>query len=254
MRLARVGLVLVAVSALTLGACGGDDSDSGASVSEAEYVEALTSAFSRRSERDPIANTEQEAQCTAETIVDDVGQERLEDAGLTVAVLESDTFGTDGFPDLEAGDASTIVDAIFDCINVGATLGAQLVAGGPSETQAQCLDDKLKALDAFHAFYESILRQGNRTTMDMDAASAVVDTMFECIGQGEFFRASVADSITLTDEQVACLDESLASSTDYRDALVVSFTGGQPPSGEPAFREEVERCVTAEQLTPTTTG
>ena len=167
--------------------------------------------------------------------------------------MERGTLGSSGFPDLSADDASAIVDAIFECIDVGGALGAQLVAGGADPEQADCLEAGLESSDGFHAFYEAILRTGNTTQMERSTAEDVVDTLFECIGQGEFFRSSVAGSITITDEQVECLDTALASSSDYRDALVASFTGEQP-SSDPPFREEVEECVSAEQLTPTTTA
>jgi hypothetical protein len=260
MKLTRAGATIVLLSALLLpallAACGGDDSgDQSAHVPEAEYIAAMTTAFNRRAEgSNPIANTKDEADCTAGAIVDKVGQERLESAGITAKVLKSDSFGTNGFPELSAKDASKVVDAIFQCINVGQSLGAQLVAGGPTLTQSQCLDEKLKALPAFHSFYESILQHGNQTTMSEATAGDVVDTLFQCIGQGEFFQSSVAGAITLTPAQVQCLNESLASSSDYRDALVGGFTGKEPPSGDPPYRDEVEKCVPPEQLTPTTTG
>jgi hypothetical protein len=249
-------LAALLVAALLLAACGGDDSgDQSAHVSEAEYMKAMATAFNRRTTgSNPIANSKDEANCTAGRIVDNVGQEHLEKAGITAKVLKSDSFGTNGFPELSSKDASKVVDAIFQCIDVGQSLGKQLVAGGPTPTQAQCLDEKLKALPAFHSFYESILQHGNQTTMGESAAGDVVDTLFKCIGQGEFFQSSVAGTITLTPAQVECLNQSLASSSDYRDALVASFTGKQPPSGDPPYRDEVEQCVTSEQLTPTTTG
>jgi hypothetical protein len=259
MKLTRAGATIVLLAMLLpalLAACGGDDSgDEAEHVPAAEYIAAMASAFNRRTEgSNPIANTKDEADCTAGAIVDKVGQERLEAAGITAKVLKSDSFGTNGFPQLSSKDASKVVDAIFQCIDVGHSLGSQLVAGGPTPTQAQCLDEKLKALPAFHSFYESILQHGNQTTMSDAAAGDVVDTLFACIGQGEFFQSSVAGSITLTPAQVECLNQSLASSTDYRDALVASFTGQQPKSDDVPYRDEVEKCVTPEQLTPTTTG
>jgi hypothetical protein len=249
MRLTRLTIAVVAAAALLFAACGGDDDDSASSNASA-YEQALAAAFSKRAGQAPIANSQKEADCTANKIIADVGERRLVAAGLTAEVLKSGSLGSSGLPKLSAEDASAIVDAIFECIDVGQSLGRQLVAGGANAEQSKCLGNGLENSQAFHGFYESILREGSAASMDRSTAEEVVDTLFKCVGQGEFFRSSVAGSITITDAQAKCLDEALASNSDYRDALVASFAG-EPPAGEPPFRDEVEKCVPPEQLTPT---
>jgi hypothetical protein len=241
-----------------LAACGGDDSSddegssgsgSGSDATNSEYLGVLTSLFSRSDEGAAIANNESEAKCTAERIVDDVGQRRLIEAGLTTDALADDTLTKEGFPDLTSAEATAIIDAMFHCID----FGKQLLAIGDA-AQQQCVQDELTRSVPLRSLYQKSFLEGRqRAGLDEAAARSLVDSIFECVPQGGYFRSATAGSITVTDEQAACLDTSLASSNDFRDAIAQRFMG-RPATDVPPYADEVERCMTREQLTPTTTG
>jgi hypothetical protein len=256
MKRTRLFASLVVV-ALVFAACAGDDDSAGDSRSTTKegsggaYVDALAGAFTGGGKGQGIANSQNEADCAAKKIVDAVGQKRLAAEGLTTKVL-NDTGFSSGFPNMSAEDAKAIIDAAFACIDVGASFGRQLVSGGASAQQSKCLDEKLKASTSFRQSQADTFRQGaESSSADEATARDVVGIIFACIGQGEYFRAQVAGTITLTDEQVTCLDESLASSNDYRDGVVKGFMGQVDPASTPAYADEVEKCVPPDQLTPT---
>jgi hypothetical protein len=251
-------LAYLAVAALVFAACGGGDDSSGGSSSTTKadtvgnaYLDALAGAFAGGGKGQGIANSQAEADCAAKKIVDAVGEQRLVAAGVTTKVLKSTGFSS-GFPKMSADDANAIIDAAFSCIDVGASFGRQLVSGGASTKQAKCLDKKLKGSASFRQSQAASFREGAKSSpTDEATAGEVVGIVFDCVGQGEYFRAQVAGSITLTDAQVACLNDSLASSNDFRDAVVKAFIGQVDPASAPAYADEVEKCVPADQLTPT---
>ena len=99
------------------------------------------------------------------------------------------------------------------------------------------------------------LQKGRATiAIDEPTGRAIVDTIFQCVPQGEFLRSNLAGTVEITDAQAACLNDSLASTNDYRDAVVAQIIGSQPPAGDPPYVDELIKCVPLDQLTPPTTG
>jgi hypothetical protein len=74
------------------------------------------------------------------------------------------------------------------------------------------------------------------------------------VPQGEFLRSNLAGTVEITEAQATCLNDSLASTNDYRDAVVAQIIGSQPPAGDPPYVDELTKCVPLDQLTPPTTG
>jgi hypothetical protein len=255
MKYLRTAVALLAASAIVLAACGsGDDSGSSAKTSSGsgnDYQAALATALAAKSNGSPLVNSKAEGDCAAGKIVDTVGEKALIAAGLTTGALKKDGFGQKGYPDLSAADASAFVDAIFGCVD----LSRQVLGTSATKKQQACLNDKLRTSAELHTLYANGLQKGRATaSIDEPTGRAIVDTIFQCVPQGEFFRSSLAGTLEITAAQATCLNDSLASSNDYRDAVVAGIIGSQPPAGDPPYLDELVKCVPLDQLSPPTTG
>jgi hypothetical protein len=127
---------LLAAAALTvgLGACGGGDDEGGAAGSP--LAEALAADILDEAEGSPVA-TEEEANCWANQIVDEIGEDRLEELGMTV-----DNVGDIEDYDFTDEEMSSMVDSMFDCIDVKAAFAEEFEADFGAEG-AECLADAL---------------------------------------------------------------------------------------------------------------
>ena len=255
MKFARTAVALLAACTIVLAACGGGD-DSGSSTktsanSGGNYQAALASALAAKGDGSPLVNSKAEGACAAEKIVDTVGEKTLIAAGLTVSALKKDGFSATGYPDLSNEDADAFVDAIFGCVD----LSRQVVGASATDKQHTCLDDKFRKSAELHTLYSDGLQKGRATiSIDEPTGRAIVDTIFECVPQGEFLRSNLAGTVEITEAQATCLNDSLASTNDYRDAVVAQIIGSQPPAGDPPYVDELTKCVPLDQLTPPTTG
>ena len=128
---------LLAAAALTvgLGACGGGDEDGGAAAAS-PLAEALAADMLDDSEGSPVG-TEEEANCWANQIVDDIGEDRLEELGMTV-----ENVGDMEDYDFTDEELSTMVDGMFDCIDVKAAFAAEFEEDFGAEG-AKCVADAL---------------------------------------------------------------------------------------------------------------
>ena len=79
---------------------------------------------------------------------------------------------------------------------------------------------------------------------------AIVDTIFECVPQGEFFRSSLAGTVEITEAQATCLNDSLASTTTIATRSSPGSSVRSRPTGDPPYVDELTKCVPLDQLTP----
>lgn len=134
MKMTRTTALLAAAAlAFGLGACGGGDEEGGAAASP--LAEALA-ADMLDSDSSPVG-TEEEANCWANQIVDDIGEDRLEELGMTVENVGD-------MEDYEFTDEelSTMVDGMFECIDVKAAFATQFEEDFGAEG-AKCVADAL---------------------------------------------------------------------------------------------------------------
>lgn len=126
---------LLSAAALTFGlaACGGDD-EGGAAGSP--LAEALATEIMAESESSPVGS-EEEATCWANKIVGDIGEDRLAELGMTVDDIK-DVEDYDFTPE----EMSTMVDAMFSCVDVKAAFAAEFEEEFGAEG-AKCLADEL---------------------------------------------------------------------------------------------------------------
>jgi hypothetical protein len=255
MKFTRTAVALLVASTIVLTACGGGD-DSGSSAkpsagSGGDYQAALASALAAKGDGSPLVNSKAEGVCAAAKIVDTVGEKALIAAGLTTSALKKDGFRASGYPDLSNEDAGALVDAIFGCVN----LSRQVLGTSATEKQQTCLNNKLRTSAELHTLYVDGLQKGRASaSIDEPTGRAIVDTIFRCVPQGEFLRSSLAGTLEITKAQATCLNDSLASTNDYRDAVVAGIIGSQPPAGDPPYLDELVKCVPLDELSPPSTG
>lgn len=134
---------IVSIVALTVAAaaCGSDDDGGGSASAGADTPigQALAAQIldDSDSEDGSVAQTEEEARCWAGKIVDDVGEERLEELGVTaenVGEIEDIDFTDD--------ELDALVDGMFECIDVTAAFAAQFEEDFGAEG-AQCVAENL---------------------------------------------------------------------------------------------------------------
>ena len=137
-RIIRHSIAIVALVA-TAAACGGDDDGGGGgdeAAADTPIGQALTAEFTSESDDSPIG-TEEEARCVAGGIVAGIGEDRLEELGVTpdsVGEIEDIAFSAD--------EANEIVDAMFSCVDVKTALAEEFEADFGAEG-GECLADGL---------------------------------------------------------------------------------------------------------------
>lgn len=239
-------LVGASVLALGLGACGGDDGG-GAQASE-EYLDALAESMMASDDGDePLTTDEDEARCAAERMTEEVGQERLEDAGMTIEALgEADPLG-DGV-DLTEAESRQVVDAILECVDLGASMAGSFTPGdGIPAGATDCLGERFERSDEFRDFLALSLREGDDAAPPPDFADLFSDALFDCIDFGEIFAAGLGAE--LTDDEIACLDDAIRDSEELRDLMAAEIAGdGGSGDVPPEVFDVVFDCVPASKL------
>lgn len=244
----RIRHIVVGASglALVLGACGGGDGG-GAQASE-EYLDALTESIMSTDEGDePLTADEDEARCAAERMAEEIGQERLEDAGMTIEALgESDPFA-DG-TDLTEEESLQVVDAMFECVDVGAAMAGSFAADAEIPPDAAgCLGDRFEESEEFRDFFALTLREGDDAAPSPDVAERFTDALFDCVDFGEIFAAGLGAE--LTDDEIACLDDAIRDSDDFRELMAAEIAGdGGSGDVPPEVFDLVFECVPPSKL------
>jgi hypothetical protein len=140
----KLGMATLALM-LLLAACGGDDA---AKLSGEE--QALADAMATNFAADPsLGITPEQGTCVGNGAVTAIGMDRLTELGITADNV-GDSMDT-ALSQLTEAEKGQIVDVLTGCIDFGATLVAQMKAGGLSDTQATCIgnglsDDMIRAM------------------------------------------------------------------------------------------------------------
>lgn len=179
----KITITLTVGMLVLLGAaCGDDDGGGGGggdlSSAEQEYVDAAMETFDPE-EAEPL--TEDEARCMVTSMVDAVGVDTLEDAGLT-----PESFGEadSPFPEgLTEDQAEGVVDGMEDCFDL-----SQLFLDGMAEDASLSDEDRECLADAFdgdtvHDLFVTMLSQGEEALQeDPEAMSAILELFSQCPG------------------------------------------------------------------------
>lgn len=134
----RRSLAILALLATVAASGGGDDGGDNAAAADTPLGRALTAELLDESEDSPIA-TEEDARCVAGGIVSEIGEDRLVELGVT-----ADNVGDGSIEDVAftEDEAATIVDTMFDCVDVKAALVSEFEADFGAEG-AECVADNL---------------------------------------------------------------------------------------------------------------
>jgi hypothetical protein len=177
----KLGLTGFVVGVLALAACGGESaSDDGASSDEEPYVEALMTTF-EQDETLPL--DESQVRCLAEGVVDVVGVDGFEKAGVTPADLEEGAT-LDSIETFTDEQTSKFLDLLFEgqCFDFNKMLaGAFMEQGGGAmtEEQASCMADQFTKDDAFKELFAAGLKGDD--SVDPTAAMAnIFDVLSAC--------------------------------------------------------------------------
>lgn len=147
--LAITGSLLVGVAA----GCSSDDDEAAADTP-------LGRALTEQLLEGAAVNTEQEARCVAGTTVDELGEDRLAELGVTA----QDVSGM-GEADFTTDEVDTLVDAFFDCVDIRRVLATNL-AGDAGNEAAACLSQNLP-----DAALRDIVRSFNFAGQELPAES-----------------------------------------------------------------------------------
>jgi hypothetical protein len=164
-----LGLLLAA-------ACGDDDGGGGLSEADQEYVDAAMATYD---EEEAAPLTEDDARCIVESMVGQLGSDRLEELGVT-----PESFGSEdaAFPEgLSEDEANGVVDGFESCIDMN-----QLFLDGLAEDQSLDQDAKDCLADAFdedtmRRLFVTMLTEGEDAVQDdPELTSEVLSAFSEC--------------------------------------------------------------------------
>ena len=154
---------LVAVAALVFGAaaCGGDD-EGGGGDADSPLAQAL--AADMLADEDAATTDPEEAECWASGIVGGIGEDRLTELGMTV-----DNVGDVEDYEFTEAEISTVVDSMFDCVDVQASLtevfeedfgpeaAACLAEGLDNDMLKQVMTSELDGSEPSDEFFQAFL-------------------------------------------------------------------------------------------------
>lgn len=245
---------------LVTSACGGDDDDNGEAapttttapadknaqepsgefLHDEEYTAVL--ADSLEDSDSGFGASADEAACAVDRMVDQIGAQRMQEAGLTEENLLSDeTTATD----LTEEEANQVADALLECIDFASAV-ARSFSEDVAADEVSCLSDRLGDESLLRETIVASLLEGDNATIDDGTSQQLSDAFFECIDMAQLFIGELkAGGTQLTPEQEACLREAIAANPAVREAFAESFNGGDD-SGEAigaAVLSDLQRCA-----------
>lgn len=142
-RLTPFFAIAVALVAIVAAGCGGGDGGGGSSSQESEYADAIAASFLSSSAADSAQASDEDAACVGDEFVSIIGVDQLEAADATPESIQAAVSLDDVVPDVSEEQADQLVDAIFECVDVGELFAAGLASSTGGVTLA---DDKIECL------------------------------------------------------------------------------------------------------------
>lgn len=206
-----------------------------------EYTDALAASL-----EDPdngFGGSSEEARCAAEAIVDEIGAQRMQEAGVTEAQLNSsENLGSD----LTEAEATTVADAVIECVDLAAAYASGFAGGEPSADQTACVAQRFDD-DIFRQLIVTDIMLGSQATLPRDVADVFADTFVSCADVASSILESVVGSLdAVTDEQIACVEDAVRANQELRDVLAESYATGKEADNEAiglTLVDDVVACV-----------
>jgi hypothetical protein len=241
-------LLVVFVLALFVAACGGDDDDSTAdttvgkttttevdgdedaarddgALDDDEYADAFARSLVNS---DSMALTEDEAACATDKIVDGIGAPRLQAAGMTEEYLNSSSGGP---TDLTLDEARAIVDALFECSDLAASIASEIGSSFADQEMftpeyETCVADVVRSDESIRDLMAQSLQAGGDADVPPEAGEQLVGVMMNCFDVADVFIASLEGlGTTVTDEQRQCLRDQVDANPAFRDGVLAAMAG-----------------------------
>ena len=170
-------LIAAVLGAVVIAGCGdSDDSGGGDGGSDSELVDAMAAQLT---EDESVPVSEDEAQCIAGDIVDGVGEDRLEELGVTAESVSDDSAGDITELDFTDEEVTVLVDAIDGCADLKAIFAESMSADGTvSADDAECLVDELP--DDFVRGALEASFSGQDPTASEEFTNDLIDAMSAC--------------------------------------------------------------------------
>lgn len=216
-------LALLAASLLVLAACGGDEG-----ASRDDYVDAATDALADAGDDENVTFDDDDAECLAEAVVDAIGVDELNDAGISA----DDFVEVDALEELDVDIDDDVVDAMTDAvqdceINFANSLAEEITGqfgeGVLSDEALECVGTEIGASQELAEVFAESLITGNASGGEAAGFEAAQAAFGECPeALTGFFAAGLEQGgLTVSDEAKDCLNEQVAQLSDEEiDALV----------------------------------
>ena len=130
-------LAAVLATTVLLAGCAGDDEEARAQTAISEHL------MTEQEDQQMIAMEQEEADCISEGMVDGIGVDELKEYGF---LNDDATVNQDvETPTMSQGDAEVMVDSMFECTDVMATMKEELAkaTGGQTPEMQACFDEAL---------------------------------------------------------------------------------------------------------------
>lgn len=210
-----VGVVVFVATRSDDGATGASGTDEGRA-----YVDAMVDGTSADS-----GFSADEARCMATAVVDQVGVDALQAAGITPeSVRAAGDIDVTGL--LTEAEASTLAAQVAPCID-WATMVAGELDGDDVITadQARCIGDKIGESDLIREVFAQGF-MGSTAGASQESARALGEDVVACIDFGQLIATAMADAgVPLSDAQTACIGAGMNSSVFVREMFAQQFTG-----------------------------
>jgi hypothetical protein len=176
---------LAITALLVVGALAGCGGGSEAGSEEDAYAAAISDSLMESSADDEVQPTEAEAECIGQGVVNVVGVETFQEAGVTPDTIRDDDAELDellGDPSQEQADG--LVDVIFECVDLGAMLTAGLQASATEDgveiapEKLECIGDNFERSERLRELFATALLEGN----DPDFNEGGTDLLGEILG------------------------------------------------------------------------
>jgi len=217
-------VVLLAVGVVVFVATRSGDSPTAASATDEgrAYVDAMVDGTASSAG----GFSTDEVRCMAEEVVDEVGVDALQRAGISPATVRAagdiDVTGL-----LTEAEATTLAGRVADCIDWGEMVAAALDGQelGITAEQAHCIGDRIGDSDLIRdVFAQGFM--GSGTGASPETARALGAEVVTCIDFGHLVATALEDAgVPITGQQAACIGEGMNSSVFVREMFAQQFTG-----------------------------